>query len=51
MFYNPYDSSSYTFYIKQLISIQELVAREYKAIGVHKVAEQLTGIHNFPSGS
>ena len=46
--FNPYDSSSYTFQQHQMAShylassTSTLMAR--KAIGVHKVAEQITGI-------
>ena len=46
--FNPYDSSSYTFQTHQVAthylasSTSTLIAR--KAIGVHTVAEQITGI-------
>ena len=49
--YNPYDSSSYTFTTLQnathyiASSTPTLISRKY--IGVHKVAEQITGINIF----
>jgi len=42
--FNPYDSSSYTFYLGQsggAVASSGLIGT--KAIGVHKVAEQITG--------
>ena len=48
--FNPYDSSSYTFTQSQSngnVSTPNLVGN--KAIGVHKVAEQLSGIILYPS--
>ena len=51
--FNPYDSSSYTFYQTSsagAVNSSGLVAN--KGIGVHKVAEQITGFNLFPnSGS
>jgi hypothetical protein len=41
--YNPYDSSSYTFFQHQSVSIAAGAAGQ-KYIGVHKSAEQITGI-------
>jgi hypothetical protein len=46
--FNPYDSSSYTFYINQSNSFDgKMVGRKH--IGVHKVAEQTSGFNFFVS--
>jgi hypothetical protein len=43
--FNPYDSSSYTFFTAQTSSFANVVGLYgFKSIMVHKVAEQLTGI-------
>jgi hypothetical protein len=42
--YNPYNSSSYTFFQTQNSSTYLGNHYGYKTIGVHKVAEQITGI-------
>ena len=53
--FNPYDSSSYTFQTHQMAShylassTSTLMAR--KAIGVHKVAEQITGIQVYAASA
>ena len=44
-FYNPYDSSSYTFTQWQSASYFSGVMEGYKAIGVHHSAETIRGIH------
>lgn len=50
--YNPYDSSSYTFFNSHSTSYYSASGIGYKTIGVHKVAEQITGIQFLPrSGS
>ena len=48
--YNPYDSSSYTFFQWQSTQYENTNnwGRGTKGIGVHKVAEQITGINMFP---
>ena len=49
--FNPYDSSSYTFYLNQSVMWDGNMAGR-KHIGVHKVAEQTSGINYFvPSGT
>ena len=48
--YNPYDSSSYTFTQGASQSIQGTTFVGDKQIGVHKSAEQITGIAIIPSG-
>jgi len=47
--YNPYDSSSYTFTQGASQSIQGTTFVGDKQIGVHKSAEQITGIALIPS--
>lgn len=49
--YNPYDSSSYTFAQWQASGLIEATDRGYgmKGIGVHKQAEQITGVNFFPN--
>ena len=50
--YNPYDSSSYTFASWQSNGFRTgLGSIGAKAIGVHKSAEQISGIHFISSGS
>ena len=50
--YNPFDSSSYTFTTFQDSSSQSSSAGiVYKGIGVHKVAEQITGINFLNRGT
>ena len=50
--FNPYDSSSYTFFQSQSMGIISTNAVGAKNIGVHKVAEQITGIaFTPPSGT
>lgn len=49
--FNPYDSSNYTFVQSQSsanYSTGTGISIGYKMIGVHKVAEQITGINFFP---
>jgi len=46
--FNPYDSSSYTFVKSQSSAYYSSGGLGYKMIGVHKVAEQITGINFFP---
>ena len=51
--YNPYDSSSYTFTTIQAtsrVNTGAISGNGTKAIGVHKVAEQLSGIRIYASG-
>ena len=48
--YNPYDSSSYTFTQGASQGIQGTTFQGDKQIGVHKSAEQITGIAIIPSG-
>ena len=43
--YNPFDSSSYTFTNFQTSSATTGSGIGYKGIGVHKVAEQITGVN------
>ena len=46
--YNPYDSSSYTFMLGQGAGGYDTANNRFrgaKQIGVHKSAEQITGIH------
>ena len=50
--YNPYDSSSYTFTTSQSSGLYNVGGGGlvgYKQIGVHKVAEQITGINVLPN--
>tara|TARA_Y100000004_G_scaffold188726_1_gene243296 strand:+ start:425 stop:937 length:513 start_codon:yes stop_codon:yes gene_type:complete len=50
--FNPYDSSSYTFHKAQTFFDNNGSLLGKKIIGVHKVAEQITGINYFlPSDS
>jgi hypothetical protein len=46
-FFNPYDSSSYTFYKSQSSLISTYFTMR-KMIGVHEVAEQISGFQVFP---
>jgi len=46
--YNPYDSSSFTFGQFQSVGVTDAVQRlGFKGIGVHKSAEQITGVNIF----
>ena len=50
--FNPYDSSSYTFFTSQSAGFWSGVdLYGFKGIYVHKVAEQVTGLHFNRSGS
>ena len=50
--FNPYDSSSYTFFTSQSAGFWSGVGLYgFKGIYVHKVAEQVTGLHFNRSGS
>jgi len=46
--FNPNDSSSYTFVKSHSTAYYSGAGIGYKMIGVHKVAEQITGINFFP---
>jgi len=49
--FNPADSSSYTFLIHQSGGMRDVgQLRSYKTIGVHKVAEEITGYNIFGRG-
>jgi len=51
-FFNPFSSSSYTFATSQIASFYTTnYFRGGKAIGVYKVAESITGLHIFETGS
>jgi hypothetical protein len=50
--FNPYNSSSYTYFTSHSVAHYSSSALGYKTIGVHKVNEQITGIQFLPrSGS
>ena len=49
--FNPYDSSSYTFMTSQSSGNYALSHIGTKLIGVHKVAEQITGLNVVPNAS
>ena len=49
--FNPYDSSSYTFFNSQASSTYNGNTYGYKVIGVEKTAQQITGINVTNAGS
>jgi hypothetical protein len=47
--FNPFNSSSYTFFQSQSVGYYSSGLIGYKMIGVHTVAEQILGLEFFPT--